>query len=195
MAARPHGEKGDAMKRTGKWISVAGICLVLATVARAQETTANPVTASAKEIFDRQAGRILASANEMPGDKYSYHPTPEQWTFGKIISHVAQSDFAVCAMISDNPAPQDFKVTETDPKEKLVPAVKASFDFCTQALAKLQDSQMGDPITFFGGRKTPRSRAVIELVSDLVDHYSQLASYLRLNGMLPPSAQPPKPAK
>lgn len=184
------------MKGMGKLIWMAGFCcLVLATAARAQESTANPVTASAKEIFDRQSERIAKSADEMPGDKYSYHPTPDQWTFGKIISHVAQSDFAVCAMISGASAPQGFDVTETDPKEKLVPAVKASFDFCSKALAQLQDSQMGNPITFFRGRKTTKARAVIELVSDLIDHYSQLASYLRLNGMLPPSAQPAKPAK
>lgn len=179
----------------GKMIWVACICLSLAAAVRAQESTANPVTASAREIYDRQSARIAASADQMPGDKYSYRPTPEQWTFGKIIAHVAQSDFALCAMISGTPAPQDFKVAETDHKEKLVPAIKASFDFCSQAVEKLQDSQMGDPITFFGGRKAPKARAVIELVSDLVDHYSQLASYLRLNGMLPPSAQPAKPAK
>src|ERR1700674_2051603 len=128
----------------------------------------------------------------MPADKYSYHPTPEQWTFGKIISHVAQSDFAVCSMISDTPVPQGFKVSDTDPKDQLLPAVKSSFDFCSEALTKLQDSKMGDTITFFRGRKEQRARAAIELVSDLVDHYSQLASYLRLNGMLPPSAQPAK---
>ena len=178
-----------------KMIWMVCICLMPFAAARAQESTANPVTASAKEIFDRQSERIAASANEMPGDKYGYHPTPDQWTFGKIIAHVSQSDFAVCAMISGATVPQGFKVAETDPKEKLVPAVKASFDFCSQALEKLQDSQMGDPITFFGGRKSSKARAVIELVSDLVDHYSQLASYLRLNGMVPPSAQPAKPAK
>lgn len=180
------------MKRTRGKIWMVGVCLALALAARAQESTANPVTASAKEIFDRQTDRIAKSADEMPGDKYGYHPTPDQWTFGKIISHVAQSDFALCTMISDNPAPQGFDVTETDPKEKLMPALKASFDFCSNALAKLQDSQMGDQITFFRGRKTTKARAVVELVSDLVDHYSQLACYLRLNGMLPPSAQPAK---
>jgi uncharacterized damage-inducible protein DinB len=183
------------MKAKGNLIWMAGICLVLATAARAQESAANPVTSSAKEIYDRQSERIIASAEEMPGDKYGYHPTADQWTFAKIISHVAQSDFTLCTMISETTAPSGFEVTETDAKEKLVPALKASFDFCSKAMAKLQDSQMGDQITFFRGRKTPRSRAVIELVSDLVDHYSQLASYLRLNGMVPPSAQPAKPAK
>lgn len=32
--------------------------------------------------------------------------------------------------------------------------------------------------------------SLTELVADLNDHYSQLASYLRLNGMVPPSVKP-----
>jgi uncharacterized damage-inducible protein DinB len=180
------------MRKMGKLMWMAGICVILPVAACAQDSTASPVTASLREIYDRQSKRITDAANEMPADKYSYHPTPEQWTFGKIISHVAQSDFAVCSMISDTPVPQEFKVSDTDTKDQLVPAMKASFDFCSEALTKLQDSKMGDTITFFRGRKAPRARAAIELVSDLVDHYSQLASYLRLNGMLPPSAQPAK---
>jgi hypothetical protein len=51
------------------------------------------------------------------------------------------------------------------------------------------DAQLGDTITYFGGAKKPRARALVELTDDLEDHYSQLASYLRLKGMLPPSAQ------
>jgi uncharacterized damage-inducible protein DinB len=185
----------QSMKRsTPIVLSLAALCFLLPLALRAQDSNANPVTTSVKEIFDRQADRISKAVDEMPGDKYSYHPTAEQWTFSKIVSHVAQSDFAVCAMISGSPAPDDYKVTPTDPKEKLAPAIKASFDFCSQALMNLKDSQMGDPITFFGGRKTTRARAAIELVSDLIDHYSQLASYLRLNGMLPPSASPAKPS-
>ena len=41
--------------------------------------------------------------------------------------------------------------------------------------------------SIFGGLKKPSSRAVIELVDDLNDHYSQIASYLRLNGLVPRS--------
>ena len=81
---------------------------------------------------------------------------------------------------------------DADPKDKLVPAVKESPDFCSRALASLQDSKLGDTVKFFGGRPATRARALIELTDDLEDHYSQLASYMRLNGMLPPSAQPKK---
>jgi DinB superfamily len=176
--------------RSKRLMLVTMICLAAPIVARAQGSVANPVVASAQEIYDRQSKYIAAAAEEMPADKYSYHPTPDQWTFAKIISHVAQSDFGVCSILSDTPAPQNRKVTETDPKEMLVPAVKASFDFCSKVLANLQDSKLGDTVKFFGGRSTPRARALLELTDDLEDHYSQLAGYLRLSGMLPPSAKP-----
>jgi len=178
--------------RGKKLIFVAVVCLASTIAARPQGSPANPVVSSAQEIFARQSKYIAAAADAMPADKYSYHPTPDQWTFAKIISHVSQANFAVCAILSDTTVPQDFKVTDTDPKEKLVPAVNASFDFCSKVLANLPDSKLGDNVKFFGGRQTVRARALIELTDDLEDHYSQLASYMRLNGMLPPSAQPRK---
>jgi uncharacterized damage-inducible protein DinB len=177
---------------TRELLLVTALCLVVSIPTRAQSSPANPVVASAQEIYERQSKYIAGAADEMPADKYSYHPTPEQWTFAKIVSHVAQSDFAVCSILSDTPPPQNWKVTETDPKEKLVPAVTASFEFCSKVLVDLQDSKLGDTVKFFRGRQVPRARALIELTDDLEDHYSQLASYLRLNGMVPPSARPQK---
>jgi len=171
-------------------ILVSVICLAVPIAARAQGPSANPIVASAQEIYERQSKYIVGASDEMPADKYNYHPTPEQWTFAKIVSHIAQSDFNLCSIISGIPAPENWKVTETDPKEKLIPALNASFDFCSQALAKLQDSKLGDTVKFFGGRQVPRARALFELTDDLEDHYSQLASYLRLNGIQPPSAKP-----
>lgn len=168
------------------WLALIGLAAPLAASAQG---TANPVVSSAQEIYSRQSKYIAAAAEQMPADKYNYHPTPDQWTFGKIVSHVAQSDFAVCAMLSGAPATEVPKVAETDPKDTLVTAVKASFEFCDKALANLQDSQLGDTITYFRGAQKPRARALVELTDDLEDHYSQMASYMRLNGMTPPSAK------
>ena len=82
------------------------------------------------------------------------------------------------------------KVAETASKETLEAALKASFEYCSAALDGLQDARLGDTITYFGGAKKPRARALIELTDDLEDHYSQMASYLRLNGLVPPSVKP-----
>jgi ACS family hexuronate transporter-like MFS transporter len=49
---------------------------------------------------------------------------------------------------------------------------------------------IGAVLTMPNGRQAPKSRFVLIYVLDLVDHYSQMANYMRLNGMLPPSALP-----
>jgi uncharacterized damage-inducible protein DinB len=171
------------------WLAMIGLATPLAAYAQA---TANPVVSTAREIFARQSKFIVAAAEQMPAEKYSYHPTPDQWSFAKVTSHIALSGNSICSMLSDTPGPQSPKVSDTDPKDTIVAALKESFEYCDKALANLTDSQMGDTITYFRGAKTPRARALFELTDDLEDHYSQMASYLRLSGMTPPSAQPKK---
>ena len=148
----------------------------------------NPVTDTSKRMLGRYSKNIVAAAEQMPADKYSYKPTDGQQTFGHILSHIAESNFTLCSAIGGASAPES-KVGESDPKDKIVKVVKDSFDFCSQALDKLNDSQLGQEVTLFGGRKGPKAAAVIALDMDFADHYSAMAGYLRMNGMLPPSAQ------
>ncbi|WP_160115168.1 DinB family protein [Bryocella elongata] len=155
------------------------------------DQTKNPVMWSSDQIYYRQAKFIAAAADAMPEDKYGFQPTPAQLTFGAAIRHLAGSNGNICGSISGMPAPAATKVAETATKDELVAALKASFEFCDAAMAGATDAKLGDQITWRGG-KAPRARAVIELVADLEDHYSQLAGYMRLNDILPPSATPKK---
>ncbi len=167
------------------------ILLLSATVVLAQDK--NPVTTVAKEILPRQEKNLVAAVEEMPANKFGYRPTEQQMTFGQLVLHVIGSNNHLCSAISDMPevkAPVPLK--ESDSKEKLVTALKASFEFCTTALSKVDDSKLGDEIELFGGRKGPRAFALIALTNDWADHYSSAAMYLRLNGLLPPTAQPKK---
>jgi hypothetical protein len=154
--------------------------------------TANPVVWSANEMYARSAKNIVAAAEEMPADKLAYKPTPDQITYGHILSHLAQSNGGLCAILSGSPAPAATKVADSASKDELVTALKASFAFCDTTMAGLTDAKLADTVTFFRGAQVPRARALLELTGDLMDHYSQMAGYLRLNGMLPPSAQPKK---
>ena len=152
------------------------------------EAAANPVVSSAKMFYGHDAKNIIAAAEEMPANKYSYRPTAGQWTFGKLISHVAQSNGFMCGALSGMHAPATLNVSPTASKSDLVAGLKASFGFCNTALNSVTDAKLGSTITFFH-HQMPRAGALISLTSDLADHYSQMAGYLRLNGMLPPSAQ------
>jgi uncharacterized damage-inducible protein DinB len=156
------------------------------------QTEADPVAAAVRSSLERQSKNILAAVDEMPADKFSYRPTPEQNTFGHLVVHMATSNFRLCSMISGTEAPKMDELKETDPKEKLAGALKSSFDFCAQALAKTDDSKLGEVVFTRGNFSFTRAAAMIALTNDFADHYGGAAMYLRLNGLLPPSAQPHK---
>jgi hypothetical protein len=169
------------------------ICLLSARAAQQPAPSSNPVTESTRRMLEQHAKHLIASAELMPAEKYSYHPTEPQMTFGQLIVHIVQTNSMICSGIGDLPIPNVMNLSPTEPKDALVTAIKQSFTHCSDALAKLDDGKLGEEVTMMGKRTgMPRARAVLTIVADWADHYSTAASYLRMNGILPPSAQPKK---
>ena len=167
-----------------------------APAASAQETAkagpvTNPVSGAVKAQLPRFQKNMVAAAEAMPAEKYNFKPTPEMNSFAHLVMHIAQSNNTLCSKISDTPAP-DLKLADSDPKDKLVGALRASFEYCSAALAKVDDSKLADQMTLFGNRPFSRAAVLITLSDDWYDHYGAEATYLRLNGLLPPTAQPKK---
>jgi hypothetical protein len=160
-------------------------------LAQTYTPSSDPVSDAVRQILANESKNIRAAARLMPADKYTFHPTPPQMTFGQLMAHIVQTNAALCGGIGDLPAPDWMNVAEDANKDTLVVAIDKSFDYCTQALAKVKDTQLADEVSFFG-RRMGRSRAfaMVTIATDWTDHYSTAASYLRLNGILPPTAQP-----
>jgi len=154
--------------------------------------TKNPVAASLNMLLPRSQNNILGAIEAMPADKFSYKPTPDQMTFGHLVVHIIESNNLLCSKVADVPAPKVDEPKESDSKDKLLAAAKVSYDFCHEALGKMDDSKLGDSVDLFGGRQFPRAMGALGLASGWADHYAAAAMYLRLNGILPPSAQPKK---
>ena len=176
-------------------------CLVIASAVSFAQTpapataagpTKDPVATSLRILLQRNSTNTIAAVDAMPADKYSYKPTPDQTPFSHLVAHIANSNNFLCSKVADVPAPKVDEAKETDGKDKLVAAVKASFSFCSDALAKMDDSKLGDSVELFGGRQFPRAMGALGLAGAWSDHYGAAAMYLRLNGILPPTAQPKK---
>jgi hypothetical protein len=168
---------------------VLSIVLLAACSAFAQQAATpsqNPVTDNVRQRLARQSKILIATAEAMPADKYDYKPTKDNMTFGHLMGHIVEANNFVCSKIAGQEHKSDLK--DGDPKDKVVAAMKESMDFCTKAMADAKDSQLGDEVEMFGGRKAPKAAAVVELPVDWADHYGAAALYLRLNGILPPSA-------
>jgi hypothetical protein len=152
----------------------------------------DPVATSLRMLLPRSRNNIVGAISAMPADKFSYKPTPEQMSFSHLVVHIIGSNNSGCAKVADVAEPKVEEVKETDAKDKLLAAATASFDFCGDALGKMDDSKLGDSVELFGGRQGPRAMVALGLASGWADHYAAAAMYLRLNGILPPSAQPKK---
>jgi uncharacterized damage-inducible protein DinB len=158
---------------------------VLCGVAMAQD--ANPVVSAAKQMVDNMSKRVMGAAEAMPAGKYSLKPTPDHETFAHLIGHTAESSLRFCSKLNGTEAPA--KPAETDAKEKQVAYLQSSFTICGEALGKLKDSELGQEMELYGGRKGTKASALFSITGGLQDHYAQMAGYLRAADVKPPTAK------
>jgi hypothetical protein len=164
----------------------------------------NPIAAAFKARIGGLSRNIAQAFDSIPEAKFAYKPTPAQLSIGFIAQHVASDNYLFCDQFGDKKSSLPEKDTATPdsikatwPKDTLVAKLKASFAFCQDAIGQLEDGKLADQVTLtFRGnsRQLPRISMVLGHALDLADHYSQLANYMRLIGLLPPSALPrPRP--
>jgi uncharacterized damage-inducible protein DinB len=174
------------MKTGLQLLSLAACCL---TATAAAQAPAPPVADAIRSIAQRYERDLVAAAEEMPAGKYGYKPTPAQMTFGDVIVHLAGGNDFLCSRIGGVAEPKRSEVTGRAPKEQLVRRLRETFRFCQSALAKLDDSNLDQKVPYFGEGEVSRAEAMFAAAQDWAGHYSQLAVYLRVNGLLPPSAK------
>jgi hypothetical protein len=170
-----------------------------AALAAQQPALPNPITASFKGSGAQYARWLTAAFDSIPAAKYGYKPTPAQQTIGYIAQHLENANYQLCGLFGAVKPTFTAKDSLADtikakwPKDTLVARLKASFVFCDAAIAAVDDAKLSDMVPVgppAAGRTAPRARFVLGYVTDLVDHWSQIANYMRLNGMIPPSALP-----
>jgi hypothetical protein len=171
-----------------KRLLIGCIALLSASVLGAQ--TKSPVSDVLREMLTVREKNTVAAFELMPADKFSYKPTADQMTFGHLAVHIVSSNYFFCSNAGDVPRPKTEELKGTEDKDKLVAALKASFAFCHEALAKADDSKFNESVTGFDGKPRPRAWAAVTLAASWSDHYGAAAMYLRLNGLLPPTAKP-----
>jgi hypothetical protein len=157
--------------------------------AAAPAASKSPVADALRQMTQRYSRILVAAAEAMPAEKYNYRPTPAQMSFAQIQVHLAnEGNDILCGKTAGVDVPQRTKMDTTNTKEQLIARLKETFQFCEQTFAKLDDANLAAPVSMFGMNLT-RAAATLITVGDWADHYSQEANYLRLNGLLPPTAQ------
>jgi hypothetical protein len=150
-------------------------------------SSADAVMLTFSRFADIFGGRLVAAFDSIPEAKYDYRPTPPQQTIGFIAQHLENANYALCERFANTKHPRTSKdslpetVKARWPKDTLVARLDASLRFCDTAI------QRAGPLN-----TAALASALLAFETDLAEHYSQLSSYMRLLGMVPPSALAPR---
>jgi len=182
--------------------------LLLGTSLTGQEPVTTPrnapnATVMSFRFFARHYGDWLVAAfDSIPSNRYVYRPTPQQQSIGYIAQHLEDANYGLCERLGPMKHATSAKdsladtVKATWPKDTLVARLRSSLAFCDAAMARLSDATLGEHVPYGprgAGATALPARSLVAFVTDLAEHYSQIASYMRSIGMVPPSALPPVP--
>ena len=168
---------------------VAAFALPSALAAQTSGTRASPdgVVLSFARFADIFGSRLVEAFDSIPANRYEYRPTPIQQTIGYIAQHLEQANYGLCERLGQLKPARTAKDSLADtikarwPKDTLVARLEASLRFCDQAIERVPQVN-----------SAALASTLLAFETDLAEHYSQLAVYMRLLGMVPPSALPPK---
>jgi uncharacterized damage-inducible protein DinB len=158
----------------------------------------DPLSTWNKFAYARVKDVLLKSAEKMPEENYSFKPVDTVRSFGQIVGHVADAQYTFCsiALGEKNPAP-DIEHTKTS-KADLIAALNTAFAYCDKAYGGMTDATAVQTIKLFGNDAPRLSALTVNNMHDL-EHYGNLATYMRMKNIVPPSSEqqqaPAQPAK
>ena len=124
----------------------------------------------------------IAVAQAMPPEQYAFRPHPESMTFGKLMVHIATTNYQFCAGLKDSEAP-----TLPSPADKgaIVKFLGDSFDYCSSVISNLTSDQL-DKVHNSPDGRLPGREVLLAMYIHVAHHRGQAEIYLRDNGIKPP---------
>jgi uncharacterized damage-inducible protein DinB len=153
----------------------------------AQGNVLSDTTRMMYDVMSQQM--LLASAEKMPEKAYGFKPADAVRTYGQIVGHIADMQYAFCSigLGEKNPAPQVEKTKQS--KAELVAALKEAVAYCDRAYAALTDVTALQLVKM-GTHEMPRVSALTTNMAHSSLHYGNLVTYMRMNNIVPPSSEP-----
>lgn len=178
-------------------VSVVPVALVAQEKSQASTTPpANPITVSEKGLYSFVIGAVIAGAQKMPEENYSFKPTPEVRSFGQLVGHVADANYMFCSKAAGEADPMKDSIEKTKTsKADLVAAVKDSAAYCNKTFEGMTDAS-GSQMAKFMNIDLAKLAMLSLNTAHTDEHYGNMVTYLRLKGIVPPTSEnqaAPKP--
>jgi uncharacterized damage-inducible protein DinB len=153
-----------------------------------QLSAQSSVAEQLREQWTSSRRQMVRIAEAMPADKYSYQPTPEVRSFGEILAHVAGEglmEMEAVGGVAQPGSPERFSSLRG--RAEILRALSEYFDYGATVLARMTDQQALELVSLRSSQ-SPRWLIVMQTIGHNKEHYGNLVTYLRLNGIVPPAS-------
>ena len=155
---------------------------------RSAATPANPISTSENKVYSMLSGVVIAAAEKMPEENYSFKPTPDVRSFGQLVGHLADSQYYFCSQASGGTPPSGSAEKSKTSKADLVAALKEAVDYCKRAYAAMTDAK-GSETTKMMNMDVAKLTVLSANTAHDYEHYGNMATYMRLKGIVPPTSE------
>ena len=154
----------------------------------------NPLTSWNKLAYARVKDILMRSAQKMPEENYGFKPVDTVRSYGQIVGHLADAQYLFCSIALGEKNPGlDIEHSKTT-KADLIASLTTAFAYCDKAYDTMTDATGAQMIKLFGN-DAPRFSALEVNNKHNLEHYGNLATYMRIKGMVPPSSEQPPQAQ
>ena len=154
---------------------------------KAQAPGTDATIASVKGLYEVVKGFVTKAAAQVPEDKYKYQATKDVRTFAQLFGHVANASALFCNTASGMTGAQATDAEKLTSKAELQKALAAAFSTCDHAFQMITAAKAHEGVELFGQKHT-RIGAMAFNNAHIYEHYGNIVTYMRLNGMVPPSS-------
>ena len=160
----------------------------LAALPGAASAQSGPLVGSLAGLHGTTSQHLVATAEMVSEELYDFRPTPEVRTLGGILAHVATAQYLFCAAAAGEDSPNTENLEETlSGKAEIVAALQEAFAYCEGVYAEMSDEAASETVSFFG-QEMARAGVLSFNTAHNYEHYGNLVTYMRINGITPPSS-------
>ena len=160
--------------------------LALGLAAFAQDAKENPIAAVSANYYKAVSTNITKSIDKMPADKFGFKSIDGTMPFSEFIGHLTDANMNFCTAVTGGTKPASIR-KETS-KEVLAKAWAAAVAECTKAWGMTTDKSLATMIKM-GTREVPAAQPMMLNLAHSWEHYGNLVTLLRMNGITPPSSE------
>lgn len=181
-----------SMNRRGRMLVARGMLTLGALAVLAGPARAQGITGFGDELrgqFAASAQKLVALAEAMPAESYSWQPMEGVYTVAAAYMHIARYNYMYPDMYLgvDAPAAVDYGSLEerVTAKDEAVRILAASMDHVRAVMDSMSDADLSKPTELYG-RGVENWAVLLQLVTHMNEHLGQTIAYARMNEVVPP---------